>query len=82
MHATQIRKAFHREGWVFEEKYDGRQLVSRPGRDHTSRLEARRPGVFQKPCRSSLRKYALRQRVILHLPVFRNQVFDDQQPAD
>jgi len=49
LHATQIPKPFHREGWVFEEKYDGWrmvvykreervQLISRPGRDHTSRF--------------------------------------------
>ena len=49
LHATQIPKPFHREGWVFEEKYNGWrmvvykreervQLISRPGRDHTSRF--------------------------------------------
>lgn len=46
---TLVRKPFHREGWVYEEKYDGRRmfaykhgrhvrLVSRQGRDHTARF--------------------------------------------
>ena len=44
----------------------------------SSRTASRRsktpPAMFQKPYRSPLCKYARRQRVILHLPVFRNQV--------
>jgi bifunctional non-homologous end joining protein LigD len=43
------RAPFHSEGWVYDEKYDGWrivaykredrvQLISRPGRDHTSRF--------------------------------------------
>ena len=49
MQATQVRQPFHHPGWVYEEKYDGWrmvaykdgdrvQLVSRPGRDHTTRF--------------------------------------------
>jgi bifunctional non-homologous end joining protein LigD len=49
MHATLVAQPFHREGWVYEEKYDGWrmlaykrgnqvQLVSRAGRDHTRRF--------------------------------------------
>ncbi len=49
MQPTRVSKPFHREGWVYEEKYDGwrmlaykqgRQvrLVSRLGRDHTGRF--------------------------------------------
>jgi len=52
MAATQVARAFHREGWVYEEKVDGWRmlaykvagtikLVSRNGRDHTSRF----PGI-------------------------------------
>jgi bifunctional non-homologous end joining protein LigD len=51
MQPTLIAKPFHREGWVYEEKYDGWRmvaykregqvrLVSRPGRDHTKRFPA------------------------------------------
>src|SRR3984893_8522709 len=50
--ATQVARAFHREGWVYEEKVDGWRmlaykdrgavkLVSRNGRDHTKRF----PGI-------------------------------------
>jgi bifunctional non-homologous end joining protein LigD len=46
MHATEVARPFHREGWVYEEKADGWRmvamkaagvvrLVSRNGRDHT-----------------------------------------------
>jgi len=53
MHPTLVARPFHREGWVYEEKYDGRRLVvhkadgqvrlvRRNGRDHTRRLPARR----------------------------------------
>jgi hypothetical protein len=49
--STQVRKAFHRDGWVFEEKVDGWRilaykdgarvrLVTRNGRDHTRRFAA------------------------------------------
>ena len=49
MHATQVARAFHTKGWVYEEKYDGWRmlalkdaghvrLVSRNGRDHTKRF--------------------------------------------
>jgi bifunctional non-homologous end joining protein LigD len=51
MQPTLVAKPFHREGWVYEEKYDGWRmvaykregqvrLVSRPGRDHTKRFPA------------------------------------------
>jgi ATP-dependent DNA ligase len=49
MHATQVARAFHTKGWVYEEKIDGWRmlahkeaghvrLVSRNGRDHTKRF--------------------------------------------
>ncbi len=49
MEPTLVRKPFHHDGWVYEEKYDGwrmfaykhgRQvrLVSRLGRDHSGRF--------------------------------------------
>jgi bifunctional non-homologous end joining protein LigD len=49
MHATQLPKPFHRDGWVYEEKYDGWRMVaekvgsqvrltSRNGLDHTLRF--------------------------------------------
>jgi len=49
MHATELPKPFHREGWVYEEKYDGWRMVaekagsqvtltSRTGLDHTQRF--------------------------------------------
>jgi len=49
MAPTLVREAFHRDGWVFEEKVDGWRilaykdgvrvrLVSRNGRDHTRRF--------------------------------------------
>lgn len=51
MQPTLLPRAFHRDGWVFEEKIDGWRmlafkdgdnvrLVSRPGRDHTKRFTA------------------------------------------
>ncbi len=51
-HPTLIARPFHREGWVYEEKVDGWRmlgykvggtvkLVSRNGRDHTSRFRHR-----------------------------------------
>lgn len=49
MHATQVARPFHHDGWVYEEKVDGYrmvavrareavQLISRAGRDHTTRF--------------------------------------------
>ena len=49
MHATELPKAVHRDGWVYEEKYDGWRMVaekvgsqvtltSRNGLDHTHRF--------------------------------------------
>ena len=50
MHATEIVRPFHRDGWVYEEKVDGYRmvaykdrhshvtLISRNGRDHTKRF--------------------------------------------
>jgi bifunctional non-homologous end joining protein LigD len=49
MHATELSRPFHRDGWVYEEKYDGWRmvaykygkairLVSRVGTDHTKRF--------------------------------------------
>ena len=49
MAATQVDKPFHRDGWVYEEKYDGWRmvaykdgtavrLVSRAGKDHSPRF--------------------------------------------
>jgi bifunctional non-homologous end joining protein LigD len=49
MQPTLVSKPFQREGWIWEEKYDGWRmvaykdhdairLVSRPGRDHTARF--------------------------------------------
>ena len=28
MHATELPKAVHRDGWVYEEKYDGWRMVA------------------------------------------------------
>jgi hypothetical protein len=30
MHATLVREPFYREGWVYEEKYDGWRIVGVP----------------------------------------------------
>src|SRR5258705_331289 len=49
MAATDVTQPFHREGWVYEEKYDGWRmiaykdgtavrLVSRAGKDHSRRF--------------------------------------------
>jgi bifunctional non-homologous end joining protein LigD len=49
MHPSPIARPFHREGWVYEKKYDGWrilalkadgkiQLLSRNGRDHAGRF--------------------------------------------
>jgi len=51
MQPTLVHRTFHREGWVYEEKVDGRRmvahkdgaavkLVSRTGIDHTRRFQA------------------------------------------
>jgi bifunctional non-homologous end joining protein LigD len=51
MQPTLVAQPVHRDGWVYEEKYDGWRmvaykqgdqvrLVSRPGRDHTRRFPA------------------------------------------
>src|SRR5688572_29121447 len=51
IHPTAVREPFHRDGWLYEEKYDGWRmvalkdgstvrLVSRNGVDHTSRFSA------------------------------------------
>ena len=51
MHPTLVARPFHREGWIYEEKYDGWRLVgykrdgqawliSRNHRDHTRRFPA------------------------------------------
>jgi ATP-dependent DNA ligase len=28
MHATELRRPFHRDGWIYEEKYDGWRMVA------------------------------------------------------
>jgi bifunctional non-homologous end joining protein LigD len=49
LHATELPKPFHRDGWIYEEKYDGWRMVaekaggqvtltSRNGLDHTKRF--------------------------------------------
>ena len=60
MRPTLMREPFHREGWVYEEKYDGFRmlsylkeaqrvrLISRNGRDHTERFDIAR-AVAQLP---------------------------------
>jgi len=51
MHPTPVARPFHRQGWIYEEKYDGWRLVgykrdgqvwllSRTHRDHTRRFPA------------------------------------------
>jgi len=62
MHPTLIPRPFHREGWVYEEKYDGWRilackadgkvnLLSRNGRDHARRFGevARVIGALPEP---------------------------------
>lgn len=62
VHPTLIREPFHRDGWVFEEKYDGWRmlaykdgdrvrLVSRNGRDHTARFPDIAGAVAKLPAR-------------------------------
>jgi bifunctional non-homologous end joining protein LigD len=60
---TLIRKPFHRDGWVYEEKVDGWRmlaykdgervrLVSRNGRDHTRRFRDLAEAVSKLAARS------------------------------
>jgi bifunctional non-homologous end joining protein LigD len=34
MHPTLVREPFHRDGWVFEEKYDGWRIVAFRDREY------------------------------------------------
>ena len=63
MQPTLVSTPFHREGWVYEEKYDGWrmvaykredrvQLISRQGRDHTSRFPELVAAVSNSRCAS------------------------------
>jgi len=63
MAPTLVRAAFHRDGWVYEEKVDGRRmlaykdgprvrLVSRNGRDHTRRFAGIAAAVAKLAARS------------------------------
>lgn len=63
MHATEIPKPFHRDGWVYEEKYDGWRmmvyridlsirLVSRRGLDHTKRSPSLAKAIAVLPVRA------------------------------
>ena len=68
MHATELAKPFHRDGWVYEEKYDGWRMVaekagrqvtltSRNGLDHTpdgKNLEAARDSEMRKFIKNDL----------------------------
>jgi len=49
MHADEVSRPFHRDGWIYEEKYDGWRivaykdgtavrLVSRAGKEHSRRF--------------------------------------------
>ena len=45
MHATELPEPFHRDGWIYEEKYDGWRMVAekfanKPGPRPTSRISA------------------------------------------
>src|SRR5437879_6107694 len=62
MHPTLVREPFHREGWVYDEKYDGWRivaykngkhvrLISRNGRDHTARFGDIANAVARLPVR-------------------------------
>jgi len=42
MHPTLVREPFHREGWVFEEKYDGWRMIAYKDGERV-RLVAKRP---------------------------------------
>ena len=63
MHPTLVREPFHRDGWVYEEKYDGWRmlafkdgervrLLSRNGRDHTARFPDTARAVAELPPRT------------------------------
>ena len=63
MHPTLVHEPFHRDGWVYEEKYDGWRmvalkdgstvrLVSRHGVDHTSRFPALAQAIAKLPART------------------------------
>ena len=63
IHPTLVRERFHRDGWVYEEKYEGWrmlafkdgervQLVSRNGRDHTARFAKIASAVARLPTRT------------------------------
>jgi len=64
MHPTLVREPFHRDGWVYEEKYDGWLIVvaykdgervrlfSRNGRDHTARFADIAGSIAQLPART------------------------------
>jgi bifunctional non-homologous end joining protein LigD len=65
MAPMQVREAFHRDGWVFEEKVDGWRmlaykdgrrvrLVSRNSRDHTRRFDGIAAAVAALPARSQV----------------------------
>jgi bifunctional non-homologous end joining protein LigD len=66
MAPTLVREAFHRDGWVFEEKVDEWRilaykdgarvrLVSRNGRDHTRRFPDIAAAVSKLPTRTLVR---------------------------
>src|SRR5262245_52410842 len=65
MAPTQVRAAFHRDGWIYEEKVDGWRmlayknrdrvrLISRNGRDHTRRFRDLAAAVAKLSARSLL----------------------------
>jgi bifunctional non-homologous end joining protein LigD len=60
MHRTLVREPFHRNGWVYEEKYDGWRIIaskegkrvrllSRTGREHTTRFPEIATAVARLP---------------------------------
>jgi len=62
-HPTLVREPFHRDRWVYEEKYDGWRivaykdgrdvrLVSRTGRDHTERFAEIAAAIARLPART------------------------------
>ncbi len=64
MHPTLVATPFHREGWVYEEKYDGWRvvaykdaqavrLISRNGKDLTRRFRDLAAAVAALPARTS-----------------------------
>jgi bifunctional non-homologous end joining protein LigD len=63
MHPTLVAQPFHHKGWVYEEKVDGYRIVahkddgpvgiiSRQGKDHTSRLPNLAKALASLPARS------------------------------